>query len=132
MTFPQLQHWSVGGIEELTYQEGRTSLSDAMATKLLLASLEQNLIPVPTVVPLFAIRVDARLPLVLDLAGTRALAFTKLVELVQVDRKQGVGLVKICGFQRAGREQRLERLRKVASLMEGSRIGCGTKSGIMY
>lgn len=60
--------------EELTHHEGKTSLSDAMATKLLLASLEQNLTSVLFTARLVAMRAGANVDRARSVEGTRALA----------------------------------------------------------
>jgi hypothetical protein len=79
-----------------------------MATKLLLASLEQDLMPVLIAGWIVAERAGAKVERVRGVASARVLVMMELVEAVQVDRGQGIGRVKSCCFQSAEREQRLE------------------------
>ena len=79
--------FGVRGQKKATHQEGRTSLSDAIATKLLLASLEQCLMGDARAAWRLVIRVGANVDQVRSGAGKRVRAFTKLGVVDEVDKK---------------------------------------------
>lgn len=91
-----------------------------MATKLLLASLEQCLTENPRVAGRVATRAGSNVDQARSGAGTRVRAFAKLGVVEDVDKKyedeQEDDLGVRCCFQSAGREQRLERFKKAASV----------------
>jgi hypothetical protein len=65
-----------------------------MATRVLLASLEQYLMPLLIVGWTIAKRVGAKVERGRGVASTRVLAVMELVEAVQVDKEQGIGRMK--------------------------------------
>ena len=79
--------WGESSKNKATHQEGRTSLSDAIATKLLLASLEQCLMRDPRAAWRVVIRVGANVDQVRSGADKRVRAFTKLGVVDEVDKK---------------------------------------------